>query len=44
MMNERVKMRQRLISMKKIEAIKELISKGELAPDALRWKMRKTGD
>ena len=27
--------------MKKIEAIKELISKGELTPDALRWKVRR---
>jgi hypothetical protein len=24
--------------------VKELISKGELAPDALRWKMRRTRD
>ena len=27
--------------MKKIEAIKELISKGELTEDALRWKVRR---
>lgn len=27
--------------MKKIEAIKELIAKGELTPDALRWKVRR---
>ena len=27
--------------MKKIEAIKELIAKGELSEDALRWKMRR---
>ena len=27
--------------MKKIEGIKELITKGELEPDALRWKCRK---
>ena len=27
--------------MKKIEAIKELIAKGELTEDALRWKMRR---
>ena len=26
--------------MKKIEGIKELITKGELEPDALRWKVR----
>ena len=38
MINERVKQRQRYISMKKIEAIKELIAKGELSEDALRWK------
>ena len=41
MINERVKQRQRYISMKKIEAIKELIKKGELTEDALRWKMRR---
>lgn len=41
MINERVKQRQRYISMKKVEAIKELIAKGELTEDALRWKMRK---
>ena len=28
--------------MKKIEAIKELIAKGELTEDALRWKVRRT--
>ena len=27
--------------MKKIEGIKELINKGELAPDAMRWKVRR---
>lgn len=32
-----------MISIKKIEAIKELIAKGELTPDALRWKMKKKG-
>ena len=41
MINERVKQRQRFLSMKKIEAIKELIDKGELTPDALRWKVRR---
>ena len=41
MINERVKQRQRYISMKKIEAIKELIAKGELTEDALRWKVRR---
>jgi hypothetical protein len=41
MINERVKQRQRYISMKKIEAIKELINKGELSADALRWKVRR---
>ena len=41
MINERVKQRQRYISMKKIEAIKELIGKGELSEDALRWKVRR---
>jgi len=40
MINERVKARQRLLSRKKIEAIKELIAKGELTPEALRWKVR----
>ena len=43
MLNEKVKQRQRMISIKKIEAIKELIAKGELTPDALRWKMKKKG-
>ena len=41
MINERVKQRQRFLSMKKIEGIKELINKGELAPDAMRWKVRR---
>ena len=41
MINERIKQRQRYISMKKIEAIKELIAKGELTEDALRWKVRR---
>ena len=41
MINERVKQRQRYISIKKIEAIKELIQKGELSEDALRWKQRR---
>lgn len=36
-----MKQRQRYISMKKIEAIKELIAKGELSEDALRWKQRR---
>lgn len=33
-----------MISYKKIEAIKELIAKGELAPDALKWKLKKRDD
>ena len=41
MINERVKQRQRYISAKKIEAIKELIDKGELPATSLRWKTRR---
>jgi hypothetical protein len=40
MINERVKQRQRYISAKKIEAIQELIDKGELPASSLRWKTR----
>jgi|LauGreDrversion4_2_1035121.scaffolds.fasta_scaffold318960_2 hypothetical protein len=38
MVNERVKLRARIQSMRKMEAIKELISKGELPADSLKWK------
>ena len=40
MINERVKMRARLQTQRKIEAIKELIDKGELPEDSLKWQTR----
>ncbi len=40
MVNERVKLRARLQTQRKIEAIKELISKGELPADSLKWRGR----
>jgi hypothetical protein len=40
MINERVKQRARLQTQRKIEAIKELIEKGELPEDSLKWQTR----